>query len=242
MKAAQLKRLRRVAFDQRPPGEACGLAGEHALHRVRGAGEHRRRRVQFDLVLVDADQHVLDHRDQAAQARILPEVGDERGAARQPVEARLQLIQRHEQQAIAREEIRGAGVAHRFEVRRVQLERRGQRIGRRRSEFGGRRIEHDVDDLEALERILEDDAALTPRQVLGEERVDVGGDRKMCGGVNAADDGEQNAKGNDATRKTQTNIDDPADEFRQHGRALAPEQKTAGGETKKARLTPLRGQ
>ena len=106
-------------------------------------------------------------------------------------------------------------------MRRVLLERRRQRVGRRRGEFRRRRVDDDVDDLEAAERVLEREAALPPRQILGQQRVDVGGDGEMGGGVDAADDGEQEADDDDATRKTQTEIDDPADEFRQHGASVS---------------------
>ena len=155
--------------------------------------EHRSRRVQLDLMLVDADQHVLDRGDQAAQARILAEIGDKRLALHQPVEALLQLIRGHEQQAVAGEEVGGAGIGHRLEMRRVLLERRVSASVAAAASSGVGASTHDVDDLEAAERVLEHDAALAPRQILGEQRVDVGGDREMRGGVNAADDGEQNA-------------------------------------------------
>ena len=107
-------------------------------------------------------------------------------------------------------------------MRGVAPQRRRQRVGRRRREFRRRRVDDRVDDLEAAEGVFERQAALPPGQILRQQRVNVGVQREMGGGVNAAGNSEQDAKNDDATGKTQTEVYDPADDFRQHGVNVAP--------------------
>jgi hypothetical protein len=173
-------------------------------------------------VLVDADQHVLDHRDDAAQAGVLTQIGHQRRALDDPVEARLELILRHKQQPVAREKIAGAGIGDGLEMRFVRLERGGERVGGVGGEFGRRGVQHHVDDLEAAEGVLERKAALAPGQILRQQCVNVRGQGEMGGGIGAAENGQQKAGDHDATRETQTDVNDPADEFRQHERGETP--------------------
>ena len=95
------------------------------------------------------------------------------------------LLGRQEQQAVPLEELAGTERLHRFEILGVAVELLGQRIGGGAGEFRRRRLDHRQDQLFAIECLLELVVALAPVQVGRNQRVDVGVDGEIAGGIEA---------------------------------------------------------
>ena len=66
--SAQFIRLRWMALLQHAPGEARRAARQHVLERLSGHVQRSGELVECQFPLVEADQDILEHRDQPAQA------------------------------------------------------------------------------------------------------------------------------------------------------------------------------
>ena len=100
------RRLR--AGKQFLPGEIRRLAGHHRLDGVGRDGERTQHGVEGDLFQFDAGQAHLQHFDQAAQARIGRQLGDQRLRLGQLPGDLLGFFGRQEQKPVAAEEFAAA--------------------------------------------------------------------------------------------------------------------------------------
>ena len=190
-------------IEQLVPGEIDRLLRHRLLDRVRRHGKRAQHLVERDLLKLDAREAHLQHFDQAAQARIGGELGDQRLGLRELAGDLLGLLGRQEQEAVAAEELAAARLRDQLESVFVggQLVReRGRRLARK---LRRRRVDNRQDRLEMLrEGLFERDFALTPGQFRRNQRIDVSVNGEMAGRIDARNDPQKDRNGDHRPRMT----------------------------------------
>ena len=170
---------RGAALDQVAPGKSRRLPGIDFLDRV-GAERHRPSHVvERDAAALHAEQAELQRLDHAAQARVARQHLHQALRLGQIFELRPELVGRFEEKAVLREERAALRLLDGAEQILLLRQALGQCIARLGDQFRRRRFDHGDDQFVLRECLLERHLTLPPRNVGGNQLVDVGGHGKM---------------------------------------------------------------
>ena len=192
--AAKLARRRRLARNQRAPGEIRRLADAQALHRI-GQGDDGRIKIgELGLACGNALHGGREGGGETAQGWVGGQGPEERLGADQLGHFALHVGRTFKQEAVLLEERRGVGAAHVVEQVRATLEGCIEIGGGLLGQFRRRPVD-DGDDLIALrvEQAVKRRLALAPRQAFGDQTIGVAGQGKMRHHIAAGQDADQNA-------------------------------------------------
>ncbi len=205
---AQLLLLRCAAGEQALPRQMMRPAGERRLDRIGQRGQRRVERRELDLAVLDALERQADRREQAAQAGIGGQRAEQGLGGDQLIGDVLDLLDRQEEQAVAREELAAIGAAHRLvELRAITQPLR--QIGRRILGLAGcGGIDDDGKEIDVLRKgAIELRLALAPRQVGRDEVIGVGIDAEMRYCIGPQQDAAEEADHHDRQGGTRAGLD-----------------------------------
>jgi hypothetical protein len=175
----------RFVADEFSPGERRGALAEDVFDGLGDQVERPLGAVQLDLPTLDAGQSGFQRAGQSADAGIAGHDFDQRRGRLELAGHLGDLRHREEQQSVLFKELARTERLDRFEMRFVSRQFFGERVTCGIGEFRRRGVQHSQDRGVAIEGLAELLVALAPIQILRNQRVDVGVDRKMPGCVEA---------------------------------------------------------
>jgi len=205
-----------LVTDKLAPGEIGFALVDDVLDRLTDQVEGTLCIVELDLAALDAGKTGFERPGEAAdrgvachdldQGRGLLELSGDLG----------DLLGRQEKQPVLFEELAGAERLHRHEIGLVVFQLRFKGGRRRVGQLRGRRLHNGEDGGVTVERLIELDVALPPVHLVRDQRVDVGVDGEVLGGVITRPDGKEQPERRDQRGKAGTRLDDRDDNTCQH--------------------------
>ncbi len=159
----------------------------------------------------------MQHFDETAQAWVGGKLGDQRFSLGDLAGDLFGFGRRQEQQAIAPEELTTSRLCYTLErifIGGQLFEQQGRRLA---GEFRRRRVDNHQNRLEMLrEGLFERDFSLTPRQLLGNQRIDISINGKIPLRVDGCGNGDEHRDGNHRPRVADAPFDQRDDDSSQH--------------------------
>ena len=206
----------RLVADEFAPGERRRFLVQDVLDRLADLVEGPFGIVELDLPALDAGKPGLQRAGQAADRGIAGHDLDQGGGGFELAGDLADFFHRQEQQPVLFEELAGTQRLHRFEMLGVAGELCEKRLARGTGEFGRRRLDDGENQFFAVERLLELVVALAPVEVGRNQRVDVGVDGEMPGGIVARSDRQKQREDDDESGKPRTGSDNGDNNTGQH--------------------------
>jgi len=172
--------------------------------------------VELDLTALDAGKPGFQRAGQAADRGIASHDLDQGGCSFKLAGDLADFFHRQEQQPVLFEELAGTQRLHRFEMLGIAGEFCGQCLARGAGELGSRRLDDGENQFFAVERMLELIVALAPVEVGRNQRIDVGVDGEMPGGIVAPSDRQKQGDDDDESGKPRTGSDNGDNNTGQH--------------------------
>ncbi len=204
------------ALDHFVPGEARRLSGIHFLDCIGGVIERPRHLIELELAALHAEQTELQDLNDTAQRRVAGQHLHQALRLGQQFHLRREILRRFEQQAVLRKKT--AALRLLDGVKQLLLLRQPlhHRSGRFIDQFGRRRIDHRHDQLVLRKGLFEGRFALPPRDVRGNELVDVGRHGEMRHRIPGRQDGQQDRYDDHLPRMLRAKIDRADDKGGDH--------------------------
>ena len=206
----------RFVADQLAPGERCGSRVQHLLEGLGDQVEGPFGAVELDLPALDAGEAGFQRAGQSAYAGIAGHDFDQGRCGFELPNEPPDVGHRKKQQPVLFKEFAGTQRANRHEILGVPEQFLFKRLGRNVGQLRGRSIHHGEDRSVPIECVLELIVALAPIKFLRNQRVDVGVDCEVMGGVEARPYRKDKADQENEKGKPRASLDNRYDNTCQH--------------------------
>ena len=202
MKARRSASVRGLSLTSSRQENVAGTLVQHVLDRLGDQVEGPLGAVELDLAALDAGKSGFQRTGQSAQAGIAGHDLDQRRGGFELAGQTGDLGHRQEQQPVLFKELPRAKRLDRFEMLGIASQFLVERGARGVREFRRRRFHHGQDRPVAVESLVELNVALAPIQIRRDQRVDVGVDLELSGGIEARRDRKDECDQDSERRQT----------------------------------------